>query len=177
MQIAHHQAKRLIALSGMALLTMLTQGCYTPSGTYYRQPVTYVPESPGYAPTYSYPNYPVYQQVVVPMRSPRYAWSPPCPPCPPPPPCHRVAIYPQECSWRDSRPSYEHRREEHHAPSSWEQRQRYAARPTHDRNFPSRADLPPRSATTQRQAPPPPAPCTTFQQHPSLANNQDPSTR
>ena len=172
MHQSHHSPKHFFLSAGIALTAFLISGCCAP-GTYYDQPVTYVPQASSYLPTYSYPSYPIYQQVVVPAPSPRYAWNSLCPP---PPPCHRDAIYPRQCSWRDSRATYDHHREEHRAPS-WGQRQQYASRPAPEGSFPPRSELPPRSAAPPRQAPPPPAPVTTFQQQPSLANNQDPSTR
>ena len=164
--------KHLLLSAGIAMTAFLMSGCCSP-GTYYDQPVTYVPQVPCYASTYSYPNYPVYQQVVVPIPTPRYAWNSQCPP---PPPCHRDAIYPRECSWRDNRPAYHSQREEPR-PSSWGHRPQYAVRPAPDRSFSHQSESPPRSAPTREQTPLP-SPGTSFQsRQPSLANNQDPSTR
>lgn len=67
MQTPHQpysRLKRLAALSGIALLTTLTSGCYTPCQPYYRPAVTYVP-----APAY----YPVYAPVIV--TAPRPVWQ------------------------------------------------------------------------------------------------------
>lgn len=160
---------QLLTSAAIALSALLTSGC----GTYYEQPVTYVPQVPCYAPTYSYPSYPVYQPVVVPIPSPRYAWNAPYPT-----PCswHRGDDSNEEYSWQKRKPAVEHSHEEHRS-SSWGQRQQYAARSKPDRNSQPQSYQSSRSAAPPRQAPPPPVPVTTFQQQPSLANNQDPSTR
>ena len=58
MQITFPSLHRLCTLGGITLAAVLTSGCYTPCESYYRAPVTYVPEAPRYyTPTYQYPTY------------------------------------------------------------------------------------------------------------------------
>ena len=79
MQSPYYPSKPLIASCGIALLSALTSGCYTPCGSYYREPVAYVPEVPRYyAPTYQYP---AYSPALVSVNWPRWgACRPPAQP-------------------------------------------------------------------------------------------------
>ena len=89
--------KHLACISLIALASVLTSGCCTP-GSYYEQPVNYVPQTSYYTPTYSYP---VYNPVIVPIQSPRYSWGTPCPP----PIWHR-SYHREERSCHDRSPRY-----------------------------------------------------------------------
>lgn len=157
--------KQLFVAVVIALLAFLTSGCST-TGHYYDQPVTYVPQTPCYAPTYSYQSYPVYQPVMVPIAAPGNTWNASCTQ---PPPCHRESYYRQECSWRERRTTDVHR--EDYRAAVWGQRKQYAERPLADRN------TPPRSAQQPAQSSPQPAPGYIAHQQFSPVNNQIQSER
>ena len=71
-----HIPKRILASAFMALASLMTTGCYTPQCvTYYRQPVTYAPETEVYTTTYSYP---AYAPVLLPVELPSYTWNADC---------------------------------------------------------------------------------------------------
>lgn len=159
MQNPHPQAiKRLIALSGISILTALTSGCYTPSSSYCRQPVAYVPEAPYYAGSY---NYSACNPVLIPVETPGYVWNASCSPHPhywrhdednEQGPCHekQVSYYrPQEISGNPHRP----------------QHQQYASRPAFDQKSIPHHSQPP------VQLPPSAAPGYATPRNPSFANN------
>ena len=58
MQITSLSTHRLFIIGCITFASALTSGCFTPCGSYYQEPVAYVPEVPRYyAPTYQYPAY------------------------------------------------------------------------------------------------------------------------
>ena len=156
MQDPHYRTKRFIALSGITLLTSLTSGCYTPNCTYYRQPVTYVPQTPCYAATYSYP---AYDSVLIPVEGPNYAWNTSCSP-------HRWRHDEEheERPWHDRRSTYYGSQEIGLNPHRQEHRE-YAQRPTCDqKSIPIHSQSP-------VQSPPSAMPGYVTQHHPSFVNN------
>ena len=103
MEYSFPSLKHLATISLIALSAVLASGCSTP-GSYYEQPVTYVPQSSYYTPTYvQQPAYsfPVYNPVIVPIQSPRYSWGTPCPT----PVWHR-SYHHEERSCHDRPPPY-----------------------------------------------------------------------
>jgi hypothetical protein len=155
MQIGLHPTHHLITLCGIALLTTLTSGCYTPTGKYYGRTAAFFVEQPCYASTCSYP---AYTPDLIAIETPTYVRSTPFYP----------AIWRQDenhakLNGCEMHAPY-HRRHEVAGISHWQQGEQYANRSWSDQKPISQFTPTPRWPVM-------PLAGHTSQRRPSLVNN------